>query len=148
MCARHVGKTANERFRVLIVDDDHQDAFFVESALQQAGVDEIDIATSGAQALKIIREKRHELVILDLNLPGVTGRDVLRELKSGEERISVPIIILSASAQRIDIDECYALHANAYLVKPYDIETYDEIAQRLAEFWRDAARLPRPIAAE
>lgn len=147
MASKRVGKHNQSPFRVLVVDDDHQDAFFVTSALEEAGVTATDVVTSGADALAMIQEGRHDLVILDLNLPGITGRDVLRSVRGGERNSNTPIIVLSASAQRTDIEECYGLRANAYIVKPYGIEEYDRIAQGVCDFWKDISLLPDPAPA-
>lgn len=147
MSSKHVGKTPDRPFRVLVVDDDHQDAFFVTSALKYAGVHETEVVMSGAAALEKIREARHDLVILDLNLPGISGRDVLNEVRNGDTPMNTPIVILSASAQRMDIEDCYALRANAYVVKPYDISEYDDIACGFRDFWKDICRLPGALPA-
>lgn len=147
MNSKTVGKTPDKPFRVLVVDDDHQDAYFVTSALKEAGVEETEIVMSGAAALKTIREARHDLVILDLNLPGISGRDVLSEVRNGDTPMNTPIVVLSASAQRMDIEDCYALRANAYVVKPYDLGEYDEIARGVRDFWKDICRLPGALPA-
>ncbi|MEN0652997.1 MULTISPECIES: response regulator [Hyphobacterium] len=127
--------------RVLVVEDDRQDAYFIMNALDQAGETESDLVTSGAAAVEAITEGVHDIVLLDLNMPGITGRDVLKTIRT-ERGIKTPIIVLSTSTQRGDIDDSYALNANAYIVKPYGLDEYDTIAAGLHNFWHVLARLP------
>lgn len=127
--------------RVLVVEDDRQDAYFIMNALEQVGDTKSDLVTSGAAAVDAIRLEAHDLVLLDLNMPGVSGRDVLRAVRV-ESEIKTPIVVLSTSTQRTDIDDSYALHANAYIVKPYGLDEYDMIAAGLHNFWHVLAQLP------
>jgi|UPI0005857411 CheY-like chemotaxis protein len=138
--AKRIG-TRTGPLRVLVVEDDRQDAYFIMNALEQAGDTQSDLVTSGAAAVDAIRLEAHDIVLLDLNMPGVSGRDVLRAVRV-ESEIKTPIVVLSTSTQRTDIDDSYALHANAYIVKPYGLDEYDMIAAGLHNFWHVLAQLP------
>jgi len=81
-------------------------------------------------------------VILDLNLPGLSGLEVLRRLRGGTERSPVPVLVLSSSDRAHDVRQAYAAGCNAYLVKPHDLRAYRGLLERAAAYWLATARLP------
>lgn len=85
---------------------------------------------------------RPALVLLDLNLPGTDGRDVLRRTKSDESLRMIPIIVLTTSNAPGDIEACYELGANSFVSKPVDFEDFTEAAKKTVDFWFKTARLP------
>ena len=85
-----------------------------------------------------------DLVLLDLNLPKIDGREVLRRVKADTRLKSSPVLILSTSSSESDVITCYADHANAYLTKPYDPGRYEEVIAAIDAFWCSAATLPGP----
>ena len=87
-------------------------------------------------------EYRPDLVLLDLNLPRKSGREVLNCLKSDIQLRRIPVIVLSSSAAQEDIGACYDLQANGYVVKPGDATTYAEMIRSLSSFWFGHASLP------
>jgi CheY-like chemotaxis protein len=128
--------------RLLIVDDDADEVFFVENAFRGAESPvEIRHAESGEAALDAIRDFGPGLVLLDLNMPGMNGFDVLRAIRQDEDIAGCATVIFSSSEQQADIDACYRGNANAYVVKPRSSEGYRELAENISRFWFDTARL-------
>ncbi len=83
-----------------------------------------------------------ELILLDLNLPGLDGREVLREVKADEQLRPIPVIVWSSSRAHKDINDCYELGANFYLVKPLDLHAYRDVINTVERFWLGTACLP------
>ena len=85
---------------------------------------------------------RPELILLDLNLPGIDGREVLQEIKRDLILRTIPAIVLTTSSDPIDIEKCYQAGANSYIHKPVNLLSFFEAIQRLKDFWLDVALLP------
>ena len=133
--------------RILAVDDSRADLVLLEEAFSQHGVEaELESAHDGDAALDHLRGDGPlpDLVLLDLNMPRRHGREVLSELKADPELRSIPVIILSTSASPGDVADCYARHANSYLVKPVDFDGMTELVGALDAFWVRQAELPGP----
>ena len=86
---------------------------------------------------------RPELILLDLNLPGTDGRDVLEELKKDPKLKTIPVIVLTTSSDDKDINKCYQAGANSYINKPVDLQGFFAAIQRLKNFWFEVALLPK-----
>ena len=133
------------RPRILVVDDSAADVRLLREAVREATINaELHAVEDGEQALAYLRRgaERPDLVLLDLNLPRRDGREVLEAIKNDPELKSVPVIVLSTSAAPRDVADCYALHANAYLVKPMGLDAFDALVRALDAFWLQAAELP------
>jgi CheY-like chemotaxis protein len=132
-------------FHILAVDDSLADLLLLEEAIKHHGLEvELSKAGDGDEALALLRsgELRPDLVLLDLNMPRQHGRDVLSEVKGDPALRSIPVIIFSTSSSPHDVAECYALHANSYLVKPVDFDGLGEVVKALDAFWVRTASLP------
>lgn len=137
--------------RILMVEDNPGDAFLLGQAMADAGfTHSMTVAVNGDEAMSMLRgEGRHagtqrpDLVILDLNLPGKAGHEVLREIKEHPGFGSVPVIVFSSSDAERDIALAYELHANCYIRKPASLDDTVEVAYHLANFWLLTAILPR-----
>jgi two-component system response regulator len=81
-------------------------------------------------------------ILLDLNLPRKDGRAVLAEIKSDERLRTIPIVVLTTSVAPDDIESCYQLHANCFLVKPVDLQAFTSTILAIEEFWLTRAKLP------
>jgi CheY-like chemotaxis protein len=128
--------------RLLIVDDDVDEVFFVENAFRRASTPvEIRHAESGEAALDAIRSFDPGLILLDLNMPGMNGHDVLRAIKSDSNTCGYATVIFSSSEQQADIEVSYRDNANAYVVKPRSSDGYRELAENISKFWFETARL-------
>ena len=86
---------------------------------------------------------RPELILLDLNLPGTDGRNVLEELKKDPKLKTIPVIVLTTSSDKRDIEKCYRVGANSYINKPVDLRGFFAAIQRLKDFWFEVALLPK-----
>ncbi len=86
---------------------------------------------------------RPDLILLDLNLPGTDGRDVLEEIKKDPELRTIPVIVLTTSSDDKDINKCYQAGANSYIQKPVDLQGFFTAIQRLREFWFEVVLLPK-----
>jgi two-component system, chemotaxis family, response regulator Rcp1 len=132
------------RGRILVVDDSRADVRLLREAVRdQTIAADLDAVEDGEQALHRLRtHERPDLVLLDLNLPGLHGREVLEEIKTDPDLKSIPVIVLSTSASPRDVADCYARHANAYLVKPLGLDEFGALVRTLDEFWLRMAALP------
>jgi CheY-like chemotaxis protein len=116
---------------ILIVDDDPGDALLIGEGFQRGenSSRSCHVARDGHDALRFVRRTdpytdapRPRLILLDLNLPGVHGLEVLAALKKDASLRSIPVVILSSSSHPEDIERSYALHANAFITKPIDLD--------------------------
>ncbi len=141
------GKSVN----VLLVEDNPGDARLVRESFEQvAEPTTVSVMSNGEDALDYLRDtldshERVDLVLLDLNLPGRNGREILAEIKKDADLQMIPILILSSSRASHDLKACFRNHANAYLVKPDDFEGFVDLALAIEAFWmRTVATAPRP----
>ncbi len=139
-----------ERIDILLVEDNPGDIRLVTGALAETDLNpSVVCVRDGLEAMRYLRcqppygyAPRPILVILDLNLPRMDGRAVLSEIKSDPELALIPVILLSGSDAPQDITASYALHANAYIVKPRDLEGMTETIRSLVDFWLKRVCLP------
>jgi CheY-like chemotaxis protein len=130
--------------RILVVDDSCADVRLLREAVQEQGiVADLLAVEDGEQALAYLANgPRPDLVLLDLNLPRVDGREVLTAMKDDPELRAIPVIVLSTSSSPGDVAECYARHANSYIVKPMHLEELGAVMRAIDDFWLRLARLP------
>lgn len=134
---------------ILLVEDSPADVVLAKRAFKEAEHDvHLNVVEDGREALNFLFKKSGyedapavDLVLLDLNIPLVEGRDVLRAIKADKMLQKTPVIILSGSESRKDIEELYALQANCYLLKPVDMDSMKKIVQGIDYFWLSLARL-------
>jgi CheY-like chemotaxis protein len=147
-------RSDDKRANVLLVEDDAGDALLVREALDR-GHDaghRCHLVGDGDAALRFARQSgefadapRPRLILLDLNLPGLSGLEVLGSLKSDDELRTIPVVVLSSSRHPADVSRSYRLHANAYIVKPVDLDDFvSMIAAVDACFLRQAEPAPEP----
>jgi CheY-like chemotaxis protein len=141
------------RLVILLVDDDPADVLLISDALQASGNwRDIRVAGDGDEAVDFLRQvgrfknaPRPDVVLLDLNMPGKDGRQVLTEIKADQKLGSIPIVVLSTSGDPIDIANSYASLANAYVRKPWTLEEQTEVVQVIDEFFTRIASLPSAV---
>lgn len=137
-------------FDLLIVDDDPAQLRMVQTLLRELRLEHrCQCAADGQQALDLLKRKppfekafRPDLILLDLNMPGMDGCEVLRQIKSDPELRIIPVVMLSSSQAMQDIDACYREHANAYIRKPTDLESNLKLLRDIDRFWADLVVLP------
>lgn len=138
------------RLRILLVEDSEGDILFAKEAFRSRGEHvELEVARDGVAALARLRGgSAPDLVLLDLDLPGKTGHEVLREVKADPGLRGIPVVILSGSRRAEDIEQAYDAHANSYLTKPKGLAGLFALARSVEEYWGGHASLPgRPAKA-
>jgi len=143
---------------VLLVEDSPDDVDFARRALVRSGIEHrLVVAEQGDDALALLtgeqaapghaRPLRPELVLLDLNIPGLGGHELLSRIKHDPELKAIPVVILSTSEHRSDIESCYQAHANSYHTKSDDLGEYQNTAREIMEYWLASVVHP-PAAGE
>ena len=109
----------------------------------------LSVVSDGVSALEFLRKEGQyadaptpDLVLLDLNLPRMDGREVLQALKADAALRSIPVVVLTTSEAEDDVVRSYALHANAYVTKPVDFDRFIEVVRQIDEFFVEVVRLP------
>ncbi|MGY6532792.1 response regulator [Glycocaulis sp.] len=128
--------------RLLLVEDDDSDAFLTKRAFADMKGTNLMHVPGGQAALDALRTSRFDLMLLDLNMPGLSGHEVLHTLRTGSGQVLVPIIVFSSSNHPGDVDRAYEAGANAYLRKPDSLGGYQQVADAVCRFWRDHAHFP------
>ena len=136
---------------ILLVEDNPGDVRLTQEGLAQAALhNRLWTAYDGDTALAMLRRQaphadvpRPDLVLLDLNLPGTSGLEVLRAMKTDPELQRIPVIVLSSSNAERDVLASYDLHANCYVTKPVDYGEFVEVVNAIERFWLTVAALPR-----
>lgn len=139
---------------LLIVDDDPSQLHLTQILMRDLGLSHrCHYVSNGQDALDFLCRNspfesapRPDLILLDLNMPGMHGCQVLQIVKSDVRFNTIPVIVLSNSENATDITACYSQHANAYIRKPLDLESNLQILKNINEFWTRTARLPKPQA--
>lgn len=136
---------------VLLVEDNPAEAELILEVLEdcQESYPKTLVASSGEEAMDILyRRNGHEdsvrpnIILLDINLPVMNGKEVLAEVKSDLDLLNIPILMLTSSQTPEDINQCYQLHANAYMVKPVDYESLVKLMTNLEKYWFSHVRYP------
>lgn len=138
------------RLEILMVEDNAGDVWLAREAMKDWDApNRLHVVTDGVQAMDFLNRRppfgeapRPDLILLDLNLPRMSGKEVLESVKSDPEFRRIPVIILTTSKAQSDIVESYDLHANAYIAKPVDLDKFYEATRSLQEFWFQVAKLP------
>jgi CheY-like chemotaxis protein len=141
--------TRPRAIKVLLVEDDEGDVVLTREAFQEYLRNQLDVVNDGDQALAYLRGEppytdaaRPDLVLLDLNLPGRDGREVLSEIKSDAKLAHIPVVVLTTSAADEDVLRSYQLHANAYVTKPVDLDGFIAAIRQIDHFFVSVVRLP------
>ncbi len=135
---------------ILLIEDNPADARLMEVIFKDCRRSiRLSNARDGVDAMDFLRKKgkyanapRPDLILLDLNLPNMDGREVLAEIKSDPELKRIPVAILTASDAEEDILQSYGMHANCYLIKPVDLDKFKEMVKSIVDFWFRIAKLP------
>lgn len=134
-----------DAIRILLVEDNPLDArATIKVAKKLKIANHIEHVTDGDTALERLRSEssRPDLVLLDLNLPGKDGHDVLAEMKESPELRRIPVVVLTSSADDADVLDSYDLGANAFVTKPVGLEGWLEVVSTIEGFWLSVVRLP------
>ncbi|MFG2721898.1 response regulator [Streptomyces sp. NPDC048416] len=130
---------------VLLVEDDIADAMLIEEALSERGARNLVRVTDGVAALEHLRAPdsvRPDLIVLDLNMPRMNGRELLRVLKADEDLQTIPVVVLTTSSAPDDVTGAYSSHANAYVTKPVNLAEFERAVQSIDSFYLETATRP------
>jgi chemotaxis family two-component system response regulator Rcp1 len=136
---------------VLLVEDSPGDVRLTKEAFRSANPSiHLHVATDGVEAMAFLRHQgahseapRPDLILLDLNLPKMDGREVLAHIKKDDGLKGIPTVILTTSDAEVDIVKSYQLQANCYLNKPVQLDAFEALVKNINEFWLRDAKLPK-----
>ena len=136
---------------VLLVEDSPGDVRLTQEAFRDSGKPvRLHLAADGIEAMAFLRREgiyanapRPDLILLDLNLPRMDGREVLATIKGDESLKTIPTIILTTSDAEADIQKSYQLQANCYLTKPVQLDSFEAVVRSINDFWLTTAKLPQ-----
>ena len=136
---------------ILLVEDDPGDQKLVKVSLKkQRLANELHIVDSGEEALDFLYQRgkynggtlRPDLILLDLNMPGMGGKEFLRRIKEDDDLRKIPVVILTTSDSEQDIIDSYRLHASGYVKKPVDLNEFKGVMKEIGEYWFMICKLP------
>ncbi len=136
--------------KILLVEDNPGDVRLTREALKEGKVhNEMHVVQDGQAAISFLNRQgdyadapRPDVILLDLNLPKMDGREVLAKIKNDPNLKRIPVIVLTTSEDEHDILKSYDLHANAFVTKPVDLERFIEIVGKIEGFWLTIVKLP------
>ncbi len=143
-----MNSNAVQPIEILIVEDNPGDIRLIMEILKETNINNnIRVAKDGEAALNILFNEenvsRPDLILLDLNLPKIDGREILAKIKGNEKLKSIPVVILTTSTAEEDIIETYKKHANSYITKPVDLDQFIKVVESINNFWLSIVKLPR-----
>jgi chemotaxis family two-component system response regulator Rcp1 len=136
---------------VLLVEDSPGDVRLTQEAFRDANRSvHLHVASDGVEAMAFLRHEgahvrapRPDIILLDLNLPQMDGREVLAYIKEDESLKAIPTVILTTSDSEADIAKSYQLQANCYLKKPVQLEAFENLVKSINDFWLTKVMLPQ-----
>ena len=143
-------KESSQPIEILMVEDNLSDVRLTIEAFKDAKVlNNMSVATDGEDALKFLKREgpykdapRPDLILLDLNLPKMNGKEVLGEIKRDPDLKRIPVVVLTTSDNEQDVRKAYDLHVNAYVRKPVDLDQFIKIVEAVEGFWLSVVKFP------
>lgn len=139
----------NKRY-ILIAEDDMDDRYLMKTALEETGItEEARYVENGVEVinyLEAVVEKNGiynypNLILLDLNMPKMDGREVLKKIKSHKAYRKIPVVIFSTTKNQLEVNRCYDLGANTYVIKPVSYDSLVETIRQICAYWFNTATL-------
>ncbi|EQD79184.1 response regulator [Ferrovum myxofaciens] len=135
----------------LLVEDNPGDVRLTKEALAESKLyNNLNVVPDGLEALRFLRQEapyenapRPDVILLDLNLPKIDGREVLATIKSTPEFKRIPVVVISSSEAEADILRSYDLHVNCYVTKPVNLDQFIKVVQSIESFWLTIVKLPQ-----
>lgn len=135
---------------ILLVEDNPGDVRLAQEALKGSQVaNRLFVVDDGVEAMDFLQRRgkhagapRPDLILLDLNLPRMGGRELLEKVKSDQQLRRIPVVVLTVSTADEDVAKCYDHHANCYITKPLDFNQFVRISRAIEEFWLSTVTLP------
>lgn len=142
--------TKTAAIKILVVEDNPADLYLIRASLSLGEIPkQLSVVTDGEEALHFLSRKgeyqdapQPDLILLDLNLPKVDGREVLERIKAHPEWRHIPVVILSTSTSDNDVAGAYEHHANCYLAKPHGVDEYLDVVHEIEAYWLNCVALP------
>jgi two-component system response regulator len=139
---------------ILLVEDSPSDVLMTRQALENAKLlNNLHVVEDGVEAMEYLRNKgrfaaapRPHLILLDLNLPKKSGREVLAEIKADPGLKMIPVVVLTTSKAEEDVLQSYGLHANCYVTKPVEFGSFAAVIQSIEKFWFTVVTLPEEVS--
>ncbi len=136
---------------ILLVEDNPGDVRLTLEAFKEGKlINNLSVVGDGVEAMAFLRQEGKytgkplpDLILLDLNMPRMDGREVLAEIKKDTNLKHIPVVILTTSQAEQDILKSYDLHANCYITKPVDLDQFNAVVKSIQEFWFSVVKLPR-----
>lgn len=146
----HLNAALARPVQILLIEDSPSDVAMTIEALREGRiVNELSVASDGEMAMAMLRQEgnyedaaRPDLIILDLNLPKMDGREVLEQVKNDDELMAIPVVILTSSSAESDVLRSYQLRANSYVTKPVGLDAFLSAVRGIEDFWLSVVRLP------
>ena len=140
---------------ILLVEDSPGDVRLTKEAFRDANLEvHVHAVTDGVEALAFLKREgpnakapRPDLILLDLNLPRMDGREVLAFVKADDSLKTIPTVVLTTSEAEADIVKSYELQANCYLSKPVELEAFESVVKSISDFWLTRVKLPQQKSA-
>ncbi|WP_436774869.1 response regulator [Yinghuangia sp. YIM S09857] len=132
-------------YDILLVEDDAADAVLIQEALRERDTRTITRVTDGVAALEYLRNPsttHPDLIVLDLNMPRMSGRELLHVLKNDDELKAIPVVVLTTSGAPEDVAASYRNHSNAYVTKPMNLDDFARAVRSIDDFFLETATLP------
>ena len=147
--------SSGNQIEILLVEDSPGDARLTQEAMADAKIrNRISVVNDGLEALAFLQQEgqyegapRPDLILLDLNMPRMDGREVLAAIKNDDGLKTIPVVVLTTSEADADILKSYELHASCYITKPVDLEQFITVVAGIEEFWFSIVKLPPSVAA-
>lgn len=135
---------------ILLVEDSPGDVRLAQEVFKEAKIaNRLHVVNDGVEALAFLRQegaykeaRRPDLILLDLNLPKMDGREVLTEIKHDPDFQNIPVVVLTISSAEEDVHEAYHSSANCYIVKPIDLDQFTRVVRAIEDFWLAIVKLP------
>lgn len=146
----NVEETKAKIIDILLVEDTLSDVRLVQEAMKEAKVrNKLYVVSDGVEAMEFLRNEgkysnvpRPDVILLDLNMPRKSGREVLKEIKEDNDLKRIPVVILTVSKAEEDILKSYNLHANCFITKPVDLDEFLKVVKTIEDFWLTVVKLP------
>jgi two-component system, chemotaxis family, response regulator Rcp1 len=135
---------------ILLVEDNEGDIILTQEALTDAKIkNKVSVARDGEEAINNLNKAADEggtelpdLILLDINLPKIDGKEVLQHIKGSHALKKIPVVMLTTSSSELDIVDAYNHHANCFITKPVDLNKFFEVVKMIEDFWITIVRLP------
>jgi CheY-like chemotaxis protein len=143
------GRPIMNSLSILIAEDDSDDRFLMQKALEETGANiKIEFVENGVELLESLNKTRSEengnypgFILLDLNMPKMDGREVLKSIKTDNEFKKIPVVVFSTTKNQLEVKRCYDLGANTYIVKPVNFDLLVETINDIHKYWLKTATL-------